>query len=108
MDQSYVFSPAERRAETVDEFLAACADEPRIAAAHLQQGYFEPWLRDRGWADLADLAAAARRDSNPDDASAALSQFLSAAQPGKAAARRKSPARATPTPKKTTPEAPAE
>ena len=51
----YVFTPTDRTAAGVDEFLAVCRAEPAVASAHLQRGYFEPWLRDIGRPDLAEL-----------------------------------------------------
>jgi hypothetical protein len=74
MPTAYEFSPHER-AETVQEFLAACRTNKEVARNHLAAGYFEPWLRDQGRDDLA--ARAARVRSDPDG----LEQFLKTARP---------------------------
>ena len=58
--EPYYFSPSQRQATTVVEFLAACEAEPQTAAHHLREGYFEPWLRDIGRRDLAEAAAQIR------------------------------------------------
>jgi hypothetical protein len=71
---AYEFSP-HQRAETVQEFLAACRMNKEVAQNHLAAGYFEPWLRDQGRDDLASRAARVRHD--PDG----LEQFLKTARP---------------------------
>jgi hypothetical protein len=71
---AYQFTPTER-AETVQEFLAACRTNKEVARHHLESGYFEPWLRDQGRADLAARAARVRHE--PDG----LEQFLKTARP---------------------------
>jgi hypothetical protein len=58
--EPYYFSPSERQATTVAEFLAACQAEWLVAVHHLREGYFEPWLRDVGRRDLAEAAARIR------------------------------------------------
>lgn len=68
--EPYYFTPTSRSAVTVDEFLAICRSEPEVAAFHLRQGYFEPWLRDMGQPNLADLSLLLR--------GAAIDRFLSA------------------------------
>ena len=74
---SYRFTPSDRSASTVDEFLAVCEAEPALAADHLQRGYFEPWLRDTGRPDLAAVATQTRATDSPADD--ALAEFLRAA-----------------------------
>jgi hypothetical protein len=74
---SYRFTPSDRSASTVDEFLAVCEAEPALAADHLQRGYFEPWLRDTGHPDLAAVATQTRAADSP--AHDALAEFLRAA-----------------------------
>jgi hypothetical protein len=71
---AYEFSPGER-AETVQEFLAACRTNKEIARNHLAAGYFEPWLVDQGRPDLAARATKVARE--PDG----LEQFLKTARP---------------------------
>jgi hypothetical protein len=71
---AYNFSPTQR-AETVQEFLAACRTNKEVARNHLAAGYFEPWLQDQGRPDLAARAARVRQD--PDG----LEQFLKTARP---------------------------
>jgi hypothetical protein len=66
----YHFTPLDRSARGVEEFLAICRAERAVAEQHLRSGYFEPWLQDIGRADLASLAARLR--------SAGLEDFLSA------------------------------
>ncbi len=58
--EPYYFSPSQRQATTVAEFLTACQAEWQLALHHLRQGYFEPWLRDVGRRDLAEAAARIR------------------------------------------------
>jgi hypothetical protein len=58
--ERYYFSPSARTATNVAEFIAACQIEPHVAARHLHEGYFEPWLRDVGRPDLAEAAARIR------------------------------------------------
>jgi hypothetical protein len=72
MTTAYHFTPADRAADSVKEFLATCRALPDIAAQHLAAGWFEPWLRDQGRGDLAERAAEVRCNSGPD----ALSSFL--------------------------------
>ena len=62
---AYRFNPSDRTATTLAEFLEACQSEPMVAAAHLQDGYFEPWLRDAGRRDLAEAAAQIRVSDVP-------------------------------------------
>jgi hypothetical protein len=68
----YYFTPLDRQASTVEEFLRICQAEPEVAENHLRSGYFEPWLRDVGRADLASLARMR---------STSLQQFLRQAAP---------------------------
>jgi hypothetical protein len=70
----YYFTPSDRSAATVREFLAVCRAEPMVAEVHLQRGYFRPWLQDIGRTDLAELATRLQW--------AALERFLQAAEPG--------------------------
>jgi hypothetical protein len=70
-NEPYYFTPTQRAAATIDEFLTACEAEPAVAAAHLRLGYFEPWLRDIGRPDLADLSVCLRGGD--------VEQFLAAA-----------------------------
>ena len=58
--QPYYFTPSQRQARTVAEFLAVCGAEPQLAVHHLREGYFEPWLRDVGRNDLAEAAGRIR------------------------------------------------
>src|SRR5215472_4392462 len=58
--EPYYFTPSQWQATSVAEFLAVCQAEPQLAAYHLQEGYFEPWLRDLGRRDLAEAAAQMR------------------------------------------------
>jgi hypothetical protein len=74
---AYRFSPSERTATTMVEFLEACESEPLVAAEHLQGGYFEPWLRDAGRRDLAEAAAQIRVSDVP--SAEGLQQFVQAA-----------------------------
>jgi hypothetical protein len=71
---AYEFSPT-ARAETVQEFLAACRTNKEVAREHLAAGYFEPWLVDQGRADLASRAAKVRHDPE------GLEMFLKTARP---------------------------
>ena len=57
---TYSFAPLDRSASNLDEFLAVCRTEPALAADHLQNGYFEPWLRDTGHTELATVATRRR------------------------------------------------
>jgi hypothetical protein len=74
---TYNFAPSDRSASSVDEFLAVCQAEPDLAADHLRNGYFEPWLRDTGHPDLATAATLARSGDRP--APDALASFLKSA-----------------------------
>jgi len=78
----------DRSASNLDEFLAVCRTEPALAADHLRQGYFEPWLRDTGHVELASAAASARTTtpSAPD----ALSAFLRVATPARGKSKSRS------------------
>jgi len=69
---AYQFTPLDRSARTIEEFLAVCRAEPAVAEHHLHAGYFEPWLHDVGRPDLASLAARLRETR--------LEQFLRAAE----------------------------
>jgi hypothetical protein len=44
----YHFTPLDRSAKGVEEFLAICRAERAVAEQHLRSGYFEPWLQDIG------------------------------------------------------------
>jgi hypothetical protein len=68
---TYYFTPIDREAATIKSFLSVCRQHPGTASDHLRQGFFEPWLRDAGHVDLAELAGAHRED---------LGQFLQAAR----------------------------
>jgi hypothetical protein len=57
MNTSYYFTPTDRAAADVDEFLATCRSMPEVASQHLASGWFDAWLRDQGRGDLADRAA---------------------------------------------------
>jgi len=57
----YRFSPSDRTAQTLGDFLDECRAGPTLAAQQLQRGYFEPWLRDSGWPALADAAEQIRQ-----------------------------------------------
>jgi len=83
--KAYRFSPSERTATTLRQFLEACQAEPHVAAEHLQEGYFEPWLSDAGRHDLAQVAARIRLSGVA--AVAGLQQFLQAAMAASAPAR---------------------
>jgi hypothetical protein len=67
---TYYFTPIDREAATITSFLSVCRQHPGTASDHLRQGFFEPWLRDEGHVDLAELAGAHRED---------LGRFLQAA-----------------------------
>jgi hypothetical protein len=67
---SYYFTPTNQEAATIKSFLSVCRQHPETASDHLRHGFFEPWLRDTGYVDLAELAGAHRDD---------LRQFLQAA-----------------------------
>ena len=69
----YYFTPTDRSAATLDEFLAICRAEPSVAEQHLRAGWFGPWLTDAGYTQLA-AAALAERAERPLDA------FLAAAE----------------------------
>jgi len=80
----YYFTPTERSAATLDEFLAICRAEPSVAEQHLRAGWFGPWLSDAGYTQLAAAALA-------DQAEQPLEAFLAAAE--RRPRRRATPAR---------------
>jgi hypothetical protein len=75
---TYYFTPTDRAASSLDEFLAISRSIPEVASDHLTAGWFDAWLRDEGRADLADRAAELRFESD------ALDRFLKAARPARA------------------------
>ena len=83
MSTSYYFTPSDRSAASVDEFLAVCQTLPEVAGQHLASGWFEPWLQDQGRNDLAERAARARYEAD------GLANFLSAAKPPRVTRRRR-------------------
>jgi hypothetical protein len=83
--EAYRFNPSERTATTIAEFLEACQSEPMVAADHLQDGYFEPWLRDSGRRDLAEAAAQIRVSDVP--SAEGLQQFVQTAVEGEGQSR---------------------
>ena len=74
MHTPYYFSPT-YTASSVAEFLAECRANKSVAREHLAAGWFEPWLRDQGRADLAARAARVRTETD------GLEQFLKTARP---------------------------
>jgi hypothetical protein len=75
--EPYRFRPSDRTAATLEAFLEGCRAEPVLAADQLQRGYFEPWLRDAGWPEVAEAAAQIRqRELDP---AVSLAAFLEAA-----------------------------
>jgi hypothetical protein len=92
MHTAYYFTPTEHSAASVDEFLATCRVLPEVASYHLAEGYFEPWLRDQGRADLAERAAVARFEAD------ALGRFLKTPRARRPAAKATRPDAATPKP----------
>jgi hypothetical protein len=83
MNTAYYFTPTDRSAASVDEFLASCRSMPEVAGEHLAEGWFEAWLRDQGRADLAERAAQVRFESD------GLERFLKPVRPSRA--RRSAP-----------------
>jgi hypothetical protein len=75
MSTAYYFTPTDRAADTVKDFLATCRAMPDVAGQHLAAGWFEAWLNDQGRADLAQRAASARGEPE------GLAHFLKQARP---------------------------
>ncbi len=73
--KTYRFTPTNRTATTLEEFVSVCRQEPDVAFQHLVAGYFEPWLRDTGRSDLAQVVRKMRSARKVD-----FSQFLTAAR----------------------------
>jgi hypothetical protein len=82
MHTAYYFTPT-ASADSVDEFLASCRALPEVASHHLAEGWFEPWLNDRGRDDLARRAAKVRAERD------GLLLFLKTARPSRRPAARK-------------------
>jgi hypothetical protein len=84
----YQFTPTDRVATTVEEFLVVCRAEPVVVTEHLQRGYFEAWLRLLARPDLAALAGEIRERG--EEPGAGLERLLRAAAPAqqRAGARR--------------------
>ncbi len=80
MAGDYAFTPSDRVAGTVEEFLTVCIEERGIASDHLVCGYFGPWLRDQGREDLAREADKAAR-SGGKNPHGALDRFLKSTRP---------------------------
>ncbi len=74
MHTAYYFTPTDS-AESIPDFLATCRAMKDVAREHLAAGWFEPWLRDHGRADLATRAAKVRGEAD------GLEQFLKTARP---------------------------
>jgi hypothetical protein len=68
----YYFTPTDRVASNLDEFLVICQQEPSVAAHHLHEGWFSPWLTDAGYGQLAKTVGKRPRPS--------LARFLAAAE----------------------------
>ena len=75
MTTAYHFTPTDRSADTVKDFLATCRSMPDVAGQHLAAGWFEAWLNDQGRGDLAQHATDVRCE--PDG----LARFLKLARP---------------------------
>ena len=82
----YYFTPTDRAASTLEEFLAICQEEPSVAEHHLRQGWFSPWLHDAGYGQLARAVGRRPRPS--------LARFLAVAEGRPRAARRRARAAA--------------
>jgi len=95
----YYFTPTDRSAATLDEFLAICRAEPSLAEQHLRAGWFGPWLSDAGYTQLA-AAAVAEQAERPLDAFLAVAErrpgHRSTTAASRASARRATPDRTTP------------
>jgi hypothetical protein len=78
MSTAYHFTPTDRSAETLKDFLATCRVLPDVAGQHLAAGWFEAWLSDQGRGDLARHAAEVRCESD------GLARFLKLARPTRA------------------------
>ena len=77
MTTAYHFTPTDRSADNVKDFLATCRAMPDVAGQHLAAGWFEAWLNDQGRGDLAQHAAHVRCE--PDG----LTRFLKLARPAR-------------------------
>jgi hypothetical protein len=75
MTTAYHFTPTDRSADTVKDFLTTCRAMPDVAGQHLAAGWFEAWLNDQGRSDLAQHATDVRFE--PDG----LTRFLKLARP---------------------------
>jgi hypothetical protein len=75
MTTAYHFTPTDRSADTVKDFLATCRAMPDVAGQHLAAGWFEAWLNDQGRGDLAQHAAQVRCEPE------GLARFLKLARP---------------------------
>jgi len=91
----YHFTPTDRSADTVKDFLATCRAMPDVAGQHLAAGWFEAWLNDQGRGDLAQHAAQVRGE--PDG----LTRFLKQARPARRAQRAAEAPVALPTKRRT-------
>jgi hypothetical protein len=94
--QPYRFSPSERTAMTIGEFVEVCQAEPQVAAQHLREGYFEPWLSDAGRRDLAEAATRIRLSGVA--ARTGLQQFVTTALAAPTRARSRKTSSTAPTP----------
>jgi hypothetical protein len=68
----YYFTPTDRVASNLEEFLVICQQEPGVAEQHLREGWFSPWLSDAGYGQLARQVGRKRRPS--------LARFLALAE----------------------------
>jgi hypothetical protein len=77
----YYFTPTDRVASNLEEFLVICQQEPGVAEHHLREGWFSPWLSDAGYGQLAKQVGRKRRPS--------LARFLAVAEGRPPATRRR-------------------
>jgi hypothetical protein len=95
MTFAYHFTPTDRSADTVKDFLATCRAMPDVAGQHLAAGWFEAWLNDQGRGDLAQHAAQVRCEAD------GLTRFLKVARPTRRTRRAAEPPVALPTKRRT-------
>jgi hypothetical protein len=81
----YHFTPTDRVASNLEEFLSICQQEPVVAEDHLRAGWFAPWLYDAGY---GQLAATVGQSPSP-----TLATFLATATPTSPVPRRRARAR---------------
>jgi small GTP-binding protein len=61
----FLFSNGQK-ARNVEKFLVRCGEYPQIAAQHLLNGHFQPWLTYMGREDLAQVADSAISSPGPE------------------------------------------